>query len=377
MKLKIQKVKFLRNIIIGVVALFIVSFIINIAPGYKRNKYRNVINLVIGDENVTENLKNNIIKDDDGTLYISEADIKEYFDKTLYYDENENSIIATSEMSTARMKFGEKRININGTETDTLAEIKKEGDTIYIPIKDMRSVYNLEIKYLENKNILIIDKLSEGMIKAEADKTSTIRYKQRSLSKSLGELEEGDIVSAFYTTSKGWRLIRTEDGIVGYVKANVLTNEYILRQDMNQKPQTKSINANVSNNSNLKLEGTNVVVKDLLQVTLDEIFIKNTEIQNDENIETWVNLKLNNANLETYDDRIKLAKDITVIARKNGINGINVECNGKPGEKLERFIIELAPLMRELGIKTNIVSTTKIDEEKFTDIVNYIIITNG
>ena len=132
MKLKIQKLKFLRNIIIGVVALFIVSFIINIAPGYKRNKYRNVINLVIGDENVTENLKNNIIKDEDGTLYISEADIKEYFDKTLYYDENENSIIATSEMATARMKFGEKRININGIETDTLAEIKKEGDTIYI-----------------------------------------------------------------------------------------------------------------------------------------------------------------------------------------------------------------------------------------------------
>ena len=49
MKLKIQKIKFIRNILIGIVALIIVAFIINIAPGYKRDKYSNVINLVIGD----------------------------------------------------------------------------------------------------------------------------------------------------------------------------------------------------------------------------------------------------------------------------------------------------------------------------------------
>ena len=57
MKLKIQKGKFIRNIIIGVIALIIVAFIINTAPGYKRNKFQNVINLVIGDENVTEKLQ--------------------------------------------------------------------------------------------------------------------------------------------------------------------------------------------------------------------------------------------------------------------------------------------------------------------------------
>ena len=38
MKLKIQKGKFIRNIIIGVIALIIVAFIINTAPGYKRNE---------------------------------------------------------------------------------------------------------------------------------------------------------------------------------------------------------------------------------------------------------------------------------------------------------------------------------------------------
>ena len=70
MKLKIQKGKFIRNIIIGVIALIIVAFIINTAPGYKRNKFQNVINLVIGDENVTEKLQKPIYLDENGVVYI-------------------------------------------------------------------------------------------------------------------------------------------------------------------------------------------------------------------------------------------------------------------------------------------------------------------
>ena len=87
MKLKIQKIKFIRNILIGIVALIIVAFIINIAPGYKRDKYSNVINLVIGDSNVTEKLKKPIYRDEEGALYISKEDIQELLDKTIYYDE--------------------------------------------------------------------------------------------------------------------------------------------------------------------------------------------------------------------------------------------------------------------------------------------------
>lgn len=214
MKIKIQKAKFIRNIIIGIIALILVALIINYAPGYKRNKYANVINLVIGDTNVTEELKNEIYKDEKGSLYISKEDIQNFLDKTIYYDEANKMIITTSEVSVAGMKIGENIVTINGSTKQTSNSIIIYNNTIYIPIKDMQSVYNIEIKYVESTNTLIIDKLNEGMIKAQADETTTIRYKQRSLSKIVGELKEGDTVSAFYTTSKGWRMIRTEDGLV-------------------------------------------------------------------------------------------------------------------------------------------------------------------
>ena len=360
MKKKKQNLKFVRNIIIGILALFVVAFIVNTAPGYKRDKYKNLINLVIGDENVTEKLQKPIYKDNNGAIYISKEDIQELLDKTLYYDENEKMVIATSEVSVASMKIGESKINIKGTTVDTLGELVEKEGTIYIPIKDFKTVYNIEIKFLEDQNVVIIDKLNEGMIKAEAEKKVKIRYKQRSLSKEIGTLNVGDTVSAFYTTSKGWRLIRTEDGIVGYVKANVLTNEYILRQDMPQKPKTGRISAEIKDGTILKIEQNKIIIKDLLRLTDEEITIKNTDtIKQNEKI--WANLRIDNANLESYETRTKIIKNIVSIAMRNDISGINII--GIEKTDLNRFIIELAPHLREVGIKINIVTNDRHSEQ--------------
>ena len=375
MKKKKQNLKFVRNIIIGILALFVVAFIVNTAPGYKRDKYKNLINLVIGDENVTEKLQKPIYKDNNGAIYISKEDIHELLDKTLYYDENEKMVIATSEVSVASMKIGESKINIKGTTVDTLGELVEKEGTIYIPIKDFKTVYNIEIKFLEDQNVVIIDKLNEGMIKAEAEKKVKIRYKQRSLSKEIGTLNVGDTVSAFYTTSKGWRLIRTEDGIVGYVKANVLTNEYILRQDMPQKPKTGRISAEIKDGTILKIEQNKIIIKDLLRLTDEEITIKNTDtIKQNEKI--WANLRIDNANLESYETRTKIIKNIVSIAMRNDISGINII--GIEKTDLNRFIIELAPHLREVGIKINIVTNDRHSEQyekDYTEIVDYIITT--
>ena len=375
MKKKKQNLKFVRNIIIGILALFVVAFIVNTAPGYKRDKYKNLINLVIGDENVTEKLQKPIYKDNNGAIYISKEDIQELLDKTLYYDENEKMVIATSEVSVASMKIGESKINIKGTTVDTLGELVEKEGTIYIPIKDFKTVYNIEIKFLEDQNVVIIDKLNEGMIKAEAEKKVKIRYKQRSLSKEIGTLNVGDTVSAFYTTSKGWRLIRTEDGIVGYVKANVLTNEYILRKYMPQKPKTWRISAEIKDGTIIKIEQNKIIIKDLLRLTDEEITIKNTDtIKQNEKI--WANLRIDNANLESYETRTKIIKNIVSIAMRNDISGINII--GIEKTDLNRFIIELAPHLREVGIKINIVTNDRHSEQyekDYTEIVDYIITT--
>ena len=372
MKVKIQKRKFIRNIIIGIIALLVVAFIINIAPGYKRNKYQDVTNLVIGDENVTETLHNPIYKDENGVVYISQEDVKQFLDKTIYYDEENNMVIATSEVSVASMEIGEKTININGVDNDTLDTIIYHNNIIYIPIEEMEIVYNLETKYLKDDDIVIIDKLNEGMIKAEAAEDTKIRFRPRGLSKKVGTLETGEVVSAFYTTSKGWRLIRTEDGIVGYVKANTLTNEYILRQDMGQKTETSKISANTQDGAVLNIEGNSVIIKDWLKITDEGILLKNTEFTNENSTVIWSNLEIENADISNYDNRTKLIKNIVSMVMKNNIKGINISVTSDD-KNLERFIIELAPRLKEIGVSTNIVVQDSINEEPYTNIVNYII----
>lgn len=368
MKIKIQKRKFIRNIIIGIIALLVVAFIINTAPGFKRNKYKDVINLVIGDTNVTEKLQKPIYKDEEGNIYISKEDIKGLIDKTIYYDEQQNMIIATSEVAVASMKIGERIINIDGTNIDTLETVIIKDEIIYIPINEMEEIYNIEVDYIQEAEVVIIDKLNEGMIKAEANEDTTIRYKQRSLSKEVGTLEEGEVVSAFYTTSKGWRLIRTSDGIIGYVKANILTNEYIVRQDMEQKIKTKTISAKTNDGSVIEIEGKEIIVKDLLELTQEGILIKNTSSSN---TSIWANLTVKDADLSDYATRTKLIKNIVSASRKNEIQGVNVILTDN--KDIERFVIELAPKLNEVGIITNIVTNQNINEEIYTDIVSYII----
>ena len=375
MKVKKQKTKFIRNVIIGVIALHIVAFIINIAPGYKRNRFKGVTNLVIGEENVTEKLNNPVYKDEDGYIYLSKEDIKLLFDKTIYYDDTEKMLITTSETASGSMIIGENVITINGSTRSTFSTIIYRDNIMYIPIQDFTAIYNIEVKYLEEPNIVVIDKLNEGMIMAQTKIDTKIRFKQRSLSKKVGTLHVGEEVYAFYTTSKGWRQIRTIDGTVGYVKANTLTNEYILRQDLNLRPNTKCISSSIQDGQQIQQDGTTYTIKDLLKLTNEGILLKNTEINDTADPVIWANLDIGNIDFSKMDYREKTIKNIISISMKNDIKCVNIVAT-ESNENLERFIIELAPQLREIGIKLSIVENkyfSNIDSETYAGIVDYIV----
>ena len=246
--IKAKKLKFMRNVIVGVIALLIAAFIINIAPGYKRDKYKDVVNLIIDEHNVTEDLKNMLYINENKTVYMSEEDVRELFDENIYYDQQYNQIITTSYTKVANIEIEEKQMNVNDSKVNMLDAIIKINDKIYLPISDMELVYNIKIKYIEETNRVVIENLNRGLIKATVTDNASIKFKQRSLSKDVGEVVKGEQVSCYYTTSRGWRQIRTENGTVGYVKANKLDDEYIIRQDMEQKQKAKKIKIDLSEN---------------------------------------------------------------------------------------------------------------------------------
>ena len=211
---KVQKRKFIRNAVIVTISLAIVAFVLNIAPGYQRDKSEDKINLVINQYNVTDNLIKDIYVNDKGTIYLSEEDVHDLFDNTIYYDERYNEVITTSNTKVASMVINQKQMTVNGTDVTISDPAIKKNGAIYIPISEMELVYNLEIEYIKDSNTAVIDELYKGMIVANISKNTELKYKPRELSKDVAKLKQGERVYCFYTTSKGWRQIRTENGAV-------------------------------------------------------------------------------------------------------------------------------------------------------------------
>lgn len=352
--IKAKKLKFMRNVIVGVIALLIAAFIINIAPGYKRDKYKDVVNLIIDEHNVTEDLKNMLYINENKTVYMSEEDVRELFDENIYYDQQYNQIITTSYTKVANIEIEEKQMNVNDSKVNMLDAIIKINDKIYLPISDMELVYNIKIKYIEETNRVVIENLNRGLIKATVTDNARIKFKQRSLSKDVGEVVKGEQVSCYYTTSRGWRQIRTENGTVGYVKANKLDDEYIIRQDMEQKQKAKKIKIDLSQNQ------------------------FNYTDENGE-VKLWqtINLKSMSNDIEEmlkdYKTRTQTIDVVMNLLGGNDIKGININFDGiEDKEVCKRFEIELSPKLREIGITTCVTLTKDMKTKEYENIVDYI-----
>ena len=339
--------------IVTIIFALAIVFVLNTAQNYIRNEITGKTNLVINNGNVTKSIKNDVIVEDD-VIYLSTKDIANFFDDHIFYDNKYNQIITTSYTKVANIEIEEKQMNVNDSKVNMLDAIIKINDKIYLPISDMELVYNIKIKYIEETNRVVIENLNRGLIKATVTDNASIKFKQRSLSKDVGEVVKGEQVSCYYTTSRGWRQIRTENGTVGYVKANKLDDEYIIRQDMEQKQKAKKIKIDLSENQ------------------------FNYTDENGE-VKLWqtINLKSMSNDIEEmlkdYKTRTQTIDVVMNLLGGNDIKGININFDGiEDKEVCKRFAIELSPKLREIGITTCVTLTKDMKTKEYENIVDYI-----
>ena len=386
--MKLNTKKFIRNIIICLIAFVVVSFILNYAPGFKRDKFAEVTNLIIDDEDLTENLNHNIYISENGVIYLSIQDIENMFDKNIYYDEEFKTIITTSNTKTAIMSLEDSKIIINGVEQNLQSKVLKMEEIIYIPISELELVYNISTKYVKDTDIVVIESLNKGLIKATVEEKATIKFKPRLLSKNVGEINKGDVVSCYYTTSKGWRLIRKEDGTLGYVKANVLTDEYIVRQDFDDEIKTAELITDLEDGNILNLYNNKETEKIMIK-TLFNFEANGTIYAEEENIDTdnyaiWATIsnkgleKYTNELIKNYKTRTELIDKVVNFVTKYRVRGMNIDFQKVDDQNsFDRFIIELAPRLRELGITTNVILNNSFEEENLVGVVDYLISEKG
>ena len=131
-------------IIVAIIAILILAYIANEFIILWKNK---TTNLIINNRNVTENLKKNILIQN-GEIYLSKQDLGNFFDKYIYEDKETEQIITTYNKKIAEIGFEKNIITINGSEKSTYSHAINQDDTIYIPINELKDVYNIEINYI-------------------------------------------------------------------------------------------------------------------------------------------------------------------------------------------------------------------------------------
>ena len=374
--------KMIRNVGMIIIAIVLIVITLKIAPNYKKDEYAGMINLIINNNNITGNLKKDIIIDENDIIYLSKQDIANFFDKYIYYDNVEdtnekvyNQIITTSDTKVATLKLNEDKITINSAEIDIAGTAKEIDGTIYLPFSEMEKVYNVEIDYIKESNIITVESVDRELIKANANKSINIKSKKTNFSRTVDKVEKGESVTII-SEDKNWVKVRTSLGYIGYVKQKKLGDNIVLREKLEYSNNIEGkINlvwdyyseyVTAPDRTGTKIEGVNVVSPSFFVLEklgqgeiIDNVGQAGIEYINwakNNNYKVWAMISNNSMPQTTseimrnYELREKLINKIIDLAYKYKLDGINIDFENMYEEDKDlfsRFIIELAPRLKE------------------------------
>lgn len=381
-----------KKIAIVIALLIIAGVVLIISPNFKKDPNEGKINFIINNNNVTGKLKHDIWINEKNVVYASMEDLENYFDGQICHDKENNQIITTSDTKVAVLSLKESKMIVNGSEVKLVAgALKKEG-TYYLPISEMGNVYNVEVNNINNK-VITLDSLDRELIKADVTKNVSVKYNTKFISKTVDKVKKGSKV-IIISEKDGYSKIRTENGKIGYIKSDKLTNKTAVREKLEPKTQitgkinlvwdyySEYVNAPVRTE---KIQGVNVVSPSFFSLkNTDGLAIINNAAHGGEEYIKWAKdngykvwaMFSNNAMKETtskilnsYELRTNMIEKIVELAVKYGLDGINVDfenMNMEDKDMYSRFIIELAPRLREYGIVTSVDVTAPDGSENWS-----------
>ena len=385
---KINIPRLILRIVVVAIILGLMIFAIKIAPNYARDEFADRTNLIINNNNITRNVKSNIIIEDN-TIYLSTADMQNFFDEYLLIDEENSRVITTSNTKTVVIPFEGTNIIVNDAQTTIEHPILIRDGTIYLPITDLTDIYNIEVNYSSETNIVTIDSLNRKFVQALSAKNMSVKYLPTVFSKTMDKVERGDTLVLVQDRENGgnvveddWIKVRTKKGELGYVKIDNVTNEKTVRDDLNFSTSidgkvslvwdyySQYVSAPVRDG---EIEGINVVSPSFYEITASGDIDANIG-RNGRNYIEWAHANgykvwpiVSNGELgdldavsnllSSFENRSYLIKNIVNELIEAGVDGVNIDFENMyqaDKDNYSRFIIELAPRLREAGLTLSV-----------------------
>lgn len=404
-----KKKKIIMRTFITIVSIIILCIIGYIANDYIILGKNKTTNLVINNTNVTENLKNDIFIYGDN-IYFSKEDLANFFDKYIYEDEENEQIITTYEDKIATIGFDENQIEVNGSEVSTYAHAIEKDESIYIPITELKDVYGIEIEYIQDTNIITIDSIAREQKKAISNGNLAVKSSTNFIAKTVDRTKKGDYVIVISDDGKNAK-IRTLNGKIGYVKSKKLANTVITRQNIEEEKQIEEkVNlvwdyysqvATAPDREGTNIDGINVVSPAFYHLNNDGKLEENVGEEGQAYIQwahnngykVWAMVQnagsgmmdVTSEIMNHYDNRQNLIETIIDECMKYDLDGINIDFENMKKEDVDlfsRFIIELEPRLKEIGVVLSVDVTAPdgsdtwslcFDRHVLGDVADYLI----
>lgn len=386
-EIKMKEIKINKNVIrivlIALAILLVAIVTLVVAQNFSKEKANSSINLVINNRNVTERLKHEI-KLEDGIIYVSMDDMKNFFDKYIYLEKETNEVITTYNDKIASIGFDANKITINGSIKKTNASAMRDGEEVYLPISEMLDVYNVELENIEATKVITLDSLDREQVKATLKSTVSIKSQGKFFSRIVDKAKKGTkVIVIDEIEGKTWVKVRTENGKIGYVKINKLENITTVREEKTKEKQiTGKVNmfweyfsqyVKAPDRTGQTVDGVNVVSPSFFYLDKNDGTLKENvgdagkayiEWAHSNGYKVWpmvsnadAGIKITSNILNSYTKRQNLIQSIVEKCAQYDIDGINIDFENMyeaDKDKFSRFIIEIVPRMQEMGIVVSV-----------------------
>ncbi len=349
-RLKMKKNSLLRKIIIVGILLIVIFNVLRYAAYFKKDNPNDILIIIQNDSSIK--FQNEPYIDDNGIVYISEADVKEYFDKNLYYEKDESNLrryISVSDNKVLAITENANHMYVNGVFTKMKGNVLEKNNIYYFPISELEDIYNIKVNYMESPKRLDIERLSESKKIANINKDTNLKYKMTAISKTIEKLYSGDMVTILEDMNNGWVRIKTEDYDVGYVKKSKIVN---IKEERGEFKLYSEVYTDFNFDNDITIEIT------------DEQYANIDERISNYDLRAELIKELNE----------KLVKEIANVSENSKNLGLIINIsNISNTENYYRFLRELKAYLNSNGCYLIVKNQSNLDKTKLKDAVNIII----
>lgn len=364
------------------------------------------LNLVIEGDVINSRVPPKIMEDQ---ILIPLDIMGKYIDAEINWDKELHKLNITTKDRVIRMKTDSLEAFVNNKPVMLDIPVMEEKGEVFVPIEFLSGFYGIEISYIKENYVIIIDFKNRIRQTAEPIDAEAVVRKGMSVHypviKKFANTEKNNTMLIFEEYEK-WYKVRTTDGMVGYIEKKFVVAKLQLlsrvpEEKANEalwKPEGGKINMvwdytysnTIKLSSRKKIEGLDVISPTWFQVIKEDGTIKNkadakyVEWAHNNGYKVWALFSNNfedaaetGSFLRNTDARDNAIRQILAFASLYGLDGINLDFENlldSDKDALTQFVREITPLLKEQGliVTIDINSALCYDRKALGEITDYI-----